>query len=129
MNAPVSSSDSTTTVDDLRQLVRQFVDERDWKKFHSPKNLSMALTIEAGELMEHFQWITPEESRDRNQEQRVAIGEELADVMCYLLAIANEMNIDVTSTLNRKMELNRKKYPVEEIKGRFGHDDPNSVEA
>ena len=89
----------------------------------------MALTIEAGELMEHFQWITPEESRDRNQEQRVAIGEELADVMCYLLAIANEMNIDVTSTLNRKMELNRKKYPVEEIKGRFGHDDPNSVEA
>ena len=129
MNAPVSSSDSTATVDDLRQLVRQFVDERDWKKFHSPKNLSMALTIEAGELMEHFQWITPEESRDRNQEQRVAIGEELADVMCYLLAIANEMNIDVTSTLNRKMELNRKKYPVEEIKGRFGHDDPNSVEA
>lgn len=128
MNAPVISNDSTTTVDDLRQLVRQFVDERDWKKFHSPKNLSMALTIEAGELMEHFQWITPEESRDRNQEQRVAIGEELADVMCYLLAIANEMNIDVASTLNRKMELNRKKYPVEEFKGRFGHDDPNSVE-
>lgn len=128
MSELVISNDSETTVQQLRQLVHQFVDERDWKKFHSPKNLSMALTIEAGELMEHFQWITPEESRERDPEQKIAIGEELADILCYALAIANEMNIDVASTLSRKMELNRKKYPVEEIKGRFGHDDPNSVQ-
>ena len=122
------ASDSATSVHDLRELVREFVDQRDWLQFHSPKNLSMALAIEAGELMEHFQWISMAESRERTPEQLTEIGEELADVLCYAFAIANEMNIDVASTMSRKMELNRQKYPVKQFKGRFGADDPNSVQ-
>ena len=78
--------------------------------------------------MEHFQWISMAESRERTPEQLTEIGEELADVLCYAFAIANEMNIDVASTMSRKMELNRQKYPVKQFKGRFGADDPNSVQ-
>ena len=119
--------DSTTTVQALRDLVQQFVAERDWSQFHSPKNLSMSVAIEAGELMEHFQWITQEASRSLDDESKHGVGEELADVLCYLLAIANELEIDVAEALTNKMVKNREKYPVEKIKGRFGHDDPNPV--
>jgi len=117
-------NDSNTNLESLRGMVRQFVEERDWRQFHSPKNLSMALAIEAAELMEHFQWITPEASQSLDEETRAAVGEELADVFCYALAIANEMNIDLTPTLLAKMEKNRQKYPIEEIHGRYGHNDP-----
>jgi NTP pyrophosphatase (non-canonical NTP hydrolase) len=84
-------SDSTTTVHELRELVRVFVEERDWRQFHSPKNLSMALAIEAAELMEHFQWIGIDASRDlaSDPEKRAAAGEELADVIAYGLALAS----------------------------------------
>jgi NTP pyrophosphatase (non-canonical NTP hydrolase) len=119
--------DTQTRLNDLRQVVRQFVEERDWKQFHSPKNLSMALAIEAAELMEHFQWITPEASRELDDSATAAVGEELADVLCYALAIANELNLDVSTTLLKKMKKNREKYPVQEIRGRFGHNDPNPV--
>ena len=122
-----SPSDKTTSVSELRQLVKAFVDERDWNQFHSPKNLSMSLAIEAGELMEHFQWISVDESRSPSSDQLVEIGEELADVLCYALALANTLDIDLAETLHRKMELNRQKYPVDEFKGRFGADDPGSV--
>ncbi len=122
-----TARDDKTTVLNLRNVVREFVEQRNWRQFHSPKNLSMALAIEAAELMEHFQWITPEESRTIQAQQRVQVGEELADVICYALAIANEMNIDITSTFYRKMDLNRNKYPVDQYKGRFGVDDPNPV--
>lgn len=116
--------DSHTSIADLREVVRQFVSERDWNQFHSPKNLSMALAIEAGELMEHFQWITPEASRQLDQHATEAAGEELADVLCYALSIANELDIDIASTLLKKMAKNREKYPVEEFRGRFGKNDP-----
>ncbi len=119
------STDDSTTVAVLRQVVSDFVAERDWQQFHSPKNLSMAMAIEAGELMEHFQWIDGEESRNPTAEKLVDIGEELADVLCYAMAIANELNIDIASTMARKMELNRKKYPAQEFRGRYGKDDPN----
>ena len=76
-------NDQQSTIHQLREVVRKFVEERDWKKFHSPKNLSMALTIEAGELMEHFQWITPEASRELDEQATADAGEELADVLCY----------------------------------------------
>lgn len=122
-----TQTDSATTIQELRQMVLAFVDERDWQQFHSPKNLSMALAIEAAELMEHFQWITPEASRQLDDQAISDVGEELADVMCYALAIANELNIDVASTLNKKMIKNREKYPVEDYRGRFGEDDPNPV--
>lgn len=118
--------DQSITLAQLKSIVKQFSDERHWQQFHSPKNLSMSLAIEAAELMEHFQWISMQESRDtaNDDDKKIAIGEELADVFCYTLAIANEMEIDLASTFQRKMKLNRQKYPVEEIKGRYGHDDP-----
>ena len=119
------SDDSATSVAALRAMVRQFVDQRDWSKFHSPKNISMALAIEAAELMEHFQWIDGAESRTPDSQKKVEIGEELADVLCYAMAIANELDIDIASTMSRKMELNRLKYPAEEFRGRYGKDDPN----
>jgi NTP pyrophosphatase (non-canonical NTP hydrolase) len=101
------------------------VDARDWRQFHSPKNLSMALAIEAAELMEHFQWIEPEESRRANQDPAKlnAVSEELADVLCYALAIANELGIDVSQAMRAKMKKNELKYPAEEYRGRYGSED------
>lgn len=126
MSDAVTSSDAQTTVAELRALVQRFVAERDWEKFHSPKNLSMALAIEVAELMEHFQWITPDESRQAAHDpaRRSAVSEELADVICYALALANSLDIDVAAALQAKMLKNAEKYPVERIRGRFGHDDP-----
>ena len=118
-------NDQATTVSQLKQLVRQFVDERDWRQFHAPKNLSMSLAIEAAELMEHFQWISPEASREvRGDAAKLeAIGEELADVLCYALALANELNVDVAATVAAKMTKNAKKYPADEFRGRYGTED------
>jgi NTP pyrophosphatase (non-canonical NTP hydrolase) len=119
-------SDQQTTVAELRTLVRNFVDARDWRQFHSPKNLSMALAIEAAELMEHFQWLTTDASRNvgDSSEKLEAVGEELADVICYALAIANELDIDVSSTMRDKMKKNEIKYPAVEYRGRYGPEDP-----
>jgi NTP pyrophosphatase (non-canonical NTP hydrolase) len=119
-------SDRQTTVADLRELVERFVSERDWRQFHTPKNLSMALAIEAAELMEHFQWLDPAQSRDVAQDasRRAAAGEELADVVCYALALANELGLDVSDTLRAKMVKNAAKYPADRYRGRFGPDDP-----
>lgn len=120
-------SDTQTTVHELRDLVRRFVMERDWGQFHSPKNLSMALAIEAAELMEHFQWLTTEASREiaADSEKLAAVGEELADVICYALAIANELEIDVAATMRDKMVKNEAKYPADEFRGRYGPEDDN----
>lgn len=114
-------SDSQTTLADLRQLVRQFVDERDWRQFHSPKNLSMSLAIEAAELMEHFQWIDPPASREvsADAEKLAAIRDELADVCCYVLALANELQLDISSAVRDKMVKNAQKYPAKQSRGRY----------
>lgn len=118
-------SDASTTVAQLRALVDQFVAERDWKQFHTPKDLSMALAIEAAELMEHFQWLDPAESRAVADDpiKRAAAGEELADVICYALALAAELKLDVSETLKAKMVKNALKYPVTEFRGRWGAGD------
>ena len=118
-------SDPITTVAALRDLVRRFVDERDWHKFHTPKNISMALAIEAAELMEHFQWLDGPASRTVGErpEKIAAIGEELADVLCYALALANELDIDVATALREKMVKNVQKYPAERFRGRYGEED------
>ncbi len=122
-------SDETTSVAELRAQVKSFVAERDWEQFHSPKNLSMALAIEAAELMEHFQWLSVAQSRSlrNDRARREAVGEEMADVLCYLLAMANEMDLDLTTTMQAKMAKNAVKYPVAEFRGRFGPDDPRPV--
>ena len=114
-------SDSSTTIADLRQLVRQFVDERDWRQFHSPKNLSMSLAIEAAELMEHFQWIDAAESRriGNDVEKLAEVRDEMADVLCYLLALANELDLDLSAAIRDKMVKNAAKYPAELSRGRY----------
>jgi len=114
-------SDSKTTLAELRDLIRRFVEERDWRQFHSPKNLSMSLAIEAAELMEHFQWIDIAESRHigDNPAKLAAAREEIADVLCYLLALANELDLDLSDAVRDKMIKNAAKYPAEQSRGRF----------
>ena len=113
--------DSTTTLADLRALVHRFVDERDWQQFHAPKNLSMSLAIEAAELMEHFQWIDAPQSRRIGDEpdRLAAVRDELADVLCYVLAMANALDVDLSSAVRDKMEKNALKYPASLSRGRF----------
>ena len=119
------SDDLQTPVGQLREMVAHFVAERDWHQFHAPKNISMALAVEAAELMEHFQWITVEASRsDIEADKRAAIGEEIADVICYAMAFCNEMGFDVATLMREKMKKNVAKYPADEFKGRYGKDDP-----
>jgi len=119
-------SDTSTTIADLRQLVRRFVDERDWRQFHSPKNLSMSLAIEAAELMEHFQWIDIAESRRVKDDPTTLaqVRDEMADVLCYLLALANELDLDLSKAIRDKMMKNAVKYPAEKSRGRY--DPPTS---
>lgn len=117
----MSESDSTTTVADLRKIIADFVAERDWSQFHSPKNVSMALAIEAAELMEHFQWLTTDASRElaEEPEKLAAVGEELADVIGYSFALANELGLDVSSAIRAKMVKNAEKYPADKYRGRY----------
>lgn len=119
-------SDATTTVAQLRQLVEEFVARRDWHQFHAPKNLAMALAIEAAELMEHFQWISTDESRRlADDPPRLAeVADELADVTCYALAMANELGLDLATAVRQKMVKNAQKYPADEYRGRYGPEDP-----
>lgn len=120
---PSDASDSSTSVEALRDEMRRFVAERDWQQFHSPKNLSMSIAIEAAELMEHFQWLTQPQSRELDDDSIKMVGEELADVLCYALAMANELELDITTTIRAKMEKNRSKYPAEKFRGRYGQKD------
>jgi dCTP diphosphatase len=113
--------DRSVTVGQLRDMVARFVAERNWRQFHAPKNLAMALSIEAAELMEHFQWLSVESSRQAADDpgRREAIGEELADVVCYALALANELELDLATVLVDKMKKNVRKYPASEFHGRY----------
>jgi len=113
--------DHDTTVAELRELVRQFVAQREWEQFHAPKNLSMSLAIEAAELMEHFQWIDAEASRQVSDDpsKLAAIRDEIADVMCYALALANALDIDLAQAVQDKMVKNAAKYPAKQSRGRY----------
>lgn len=116
-----SLNDSSTTVAELKARILAFVRERDWEQFHAPKNLSMALAAEAGELMEHFLWAESAASREivhKDPARRKKIEEELADVIIYALEFANATGIDVAAAIESKMEANGKKYPVEKARGR-----------
>ena len=118
--AMTPGTDDSTTVATLKARVLAFARERDWEQFHSPKNLSMALAAEAGELMEPFLWISPEEARrlaaDPARQPRIA--DELADVVVYALQFANMAGIDLSSAIASKMAANAAKYPVERARGR-----------
>lgn len=114
-------NDDTTTVTQLRERIRAFVAARQWHEYHAPKNLTMALAIEVSELMEHFQWLTTEESRTICEDavKREMVCDELADVIGYALAIANELGIDVSTAMREKMVKNEAKYPAEQYRGRY----------
>jgi dCTP diphosphatase len=104
-------------LDALREQVREFVRERDWEQFHSPKNLAMALAVEAAELLEIFQWLTEEQSRELEPEARAAAQAEIADVLVYLVRIAEQLGIDPVAAAQRKLTDNARKYPVDKARG------------
>lgn len=105
------------SLSDLAQQLRQFAKERDWEQFHSPKNLASALIVEAAELLEHFQWMSEEDSRSPSPEQLDAIGAEVADVLLYLIQLSNVLGIDPVAAAQTKIKENALKYPVERTKG------------
>ena len=114
-------SDNKTTIHELKLIVEFFVDEREWKQFHSPKNLAMSLSIEAAELMEIFQWLSLDQAQDvmKGNETRDNAIDEIADILIYVLAFCNRNKIDITDAIKKKMEKNIRKYPVEKFKGHF----------
>ncbi|MEY2701030.1 MAG: hypothetical protein RIQ52_1785 [Pseudomonadota bacterium] len=101
----------------IQQALQQFVDERDWQQFHSPKNLAMALSVEASELLEHFQWLSEDQSKHLPQETLDEVAFEIADVQVYLLRLADQLNIDIEDAVKRKMLHNAEKYPVDISRG------------
>lgn len=113
--------DDTTTVAMLREAMARFVAEREWDKFHSPKNLAMALAAEAAELMEHFLWVDNDASRTLASDpaQREAIADEIADVAGVIFALCNALNLDLSEAVASKMSRNVLKYPVKKCRGRY----------
>lgn len=101
----------------LAGKLKKFAEEREWGIYHSPKNLAMALAAEAGELLEHFQWLTEEQSRGLAPDKRQAVAEEIADVLIYLVRLADELNIDPVDAAMKKIDLNARKYPVDLARG------------
>lgn len=122
--------DDVTTIKQLRQLMDEFVAEREWQPFHDPKNLSASIAIEAAELMEHFQWLRSEELPNiRNDESKMSdIREEIADILAYTLSFASTMDIDLSAALADKMIKNAKKYPANDFRGKFKRDANRSTE-
>ncbi|MEW6252938.1 MAG: nucleotide pyrophosphohydrolase [Planctomycetota bacterium] len=113
--------DDTTTVTDLRRVIADFIAERQWQSYHDAKNLTMSVAIEAGELMEHFQWIRTEEIPAvlANPQARAEIVDEVADVACYLLSLVNALDIDLATAVREKVAKNARKYPAARFRGRY----------
>jgi NTP pyrophosphatase (non-canonical NTP hydrolase) len=101
----------------LRDLVRAFVDERDWDQFHTPKNLASALSVEAAELLEHFQWLQHGRPEELGPDKLVEVRHEMADVLVYLVRLADKLDVDLFAAVQEKMVLNREKYPAEQVRG------------
>ena len=106
-----------SAIEELKLKLREFAQDRDWEQFHSPKNLSMALSVETSELVEHFQWLTEEQSFQLDPKRHAAVAFELADIFIFLLRISDQLNVDLMEITKRKMELNNKRYPIDLVKG------------
>ncbi|MHB1185126.1 MAG: nucleotide pyrophosphohydrolase [Desulfobulbia bacterium] len=104
-------------VTDLTEKLRSFASERDWDQFHSPKNLVMALSVEVSELMEHFQWLTEEQSSSLPPKKLQQVREEIGDVLIYLTRLADKLGVDMLDAAAKKLEVNRAKYPAEKVRG------------
>jgi dCTP diphosphatase len=105
-------------LEDLRSAISAFIQERDWEQFHSPKNLAMALSVEVAEIVEHFQWLTEEDSKNLPPEKLAEVREEIGDVMIYLTELADKLGIDPIEAAKAKMAINGQKYPAELVKGK-----------
>lgn len=110
--------DMASELIELRNALRAFAEEREWDQFHSPKNLASALVVEAGELLEHFQWLTEEQSKNLPTGVRGKVADELADVLIHLVRLADKVDVDLASAASRKIASNARKYPVEKARGR-----------
>jgi NTP pyrophosphatase (non-canonical NTP hydrolase) len=119
---PDAMSDEETTVADLRRRVAAFVAARDWGQLHGPKNLSIAIAVEAAELMEHFQWLTVDQAAAAVQDEATmaAVADELADVLIYALSLANALGLDASTVVSGKLDRNERRFPAEEWRGRVG---------
>jgi dCTP diphosphatase len=104
-------------LNELSDRIALFADEREWNQFHSPKNLSMALAVEASELLEHFQWLTEEQSKSLPPEKHTEVESELADVFIYLVRLADKLQVDLFTAADRKLDINEMKYPIDKSKG------------
>ena len=109
---------SGDALDELREAMRRFTTEREWTPFHTPKNLAMALAGEAGELLEHFQWLTPEQSARLPADTHEAAALEMADVLLYLVRLSDVLGVDLAGAARRKIRINEERYPVELARGR-----------
>ena len=107
----------TDSLDQLRNGLRRFAAAREWQQFHTPKNLAMALSVEVAELLEHFQWLTAEQSTALDARRRRAVADEIADVLLYLTRLADVLGIDAVAAARRKMQINARKYPVARARG------------
>ena len=105
------------TLEELRDRLRTFAAARDWDPFHSPKNLAMALIVEAAELVEHFQWLTEAQSAALPPEKTAAVADELADVLIYVVRIADRLDVDLFAAVSSKLARNEAKYPADRVKG------------
>ncbi len=114
-------NDTDTTLAVLKDRMAAFVRERDWEQFHTPKNLAMSIAIEAAELMERFQWLTPEQSGVATPEERQKTQEEIADIVIYALYLCNRLSIDLTGAILSKTERNARRYPADLVRGRADH--------
>lgn len=114
-----SVDDTKKTVHELKLLINEFIAERDWHQFHNPKNLSMNISVEAAELMEKFLWVSTEKAFDEAEKYRQDVHDELADIFLGVITFANACNIDLSSALMHKLEIAKKKYPVEKSKGKY----------
>lgn len=108
----------TRQLEDLRVRIRRFAEERDWDQFHTPKNLAMALIVEAAELVEHFQWLTADESQALPADKKSEIEMELADILVYLVRLADKLDIDIYAAALNKLQRNAEKYPAEKVRGK-----------
>ena len=104
-------------LDKIKNIIREFAKQRDWDKFHTPKNLSMALSVEASELVEIFQWLSQEESKDIDSNEIQNVKDEVADILIYLIRIADKLNIDLEKAVLEKIDKNNEKYPIDLSKG------------
>jgi len=105
------------SLNQIKTRLRDFAAERDWDQFHSPKNLAMALIVEAAELVEHFQWLTEAQSQTLPPDKLAEVEQEVADIQIYLIRLADKLGIDMEQAVNAKIELNEKKYPAEKVRG------------